>query len=352
MGFRSAPLTAVGVAAALLVGAPAVARAAESSITIDFVRHGEAGANTVIDNSVPGPGLTQAGWGQAHEIADLLGGNHGIDAIFTSGMTRAQQTAAPLATALGLNVPPGLAGLNEIDAGIFADLPVKVGGLPVGAVAYAAAPFLWTLGLYSVPQLGATDDLTGLPLTGMAFQDQFGGAMQTVYDASATSVDTDHVAVFSHEAAIAMWALMNADNPDYLLMAQLALTDGELLPYGGVVEMTGSPADGWSLVSWAGHPVERATLPVDLFVDARELITAPQMAVYRLIPELFNGDVNLTLDALERAAVEIGSATLHFPFAVTGDIADTLLVPGALVGELDILAGQFGGLAGAVLGLL
>ncbi|OBJ68776.1 histidine phosphatase family protein [Mycobacterium sp. 1274756.6] len=342
MTARLRPLVAAPLAALLLTGSSAVARAADA-IVIDFVRHGEAGAHTVIDNSVPGPVLTPAGWGQAHQVVDLLDG-HGIDAIFTSGMTRAQETAEPLARMLDLVVPAGLPGLNEIDAGIFADLPVKTGGLPIGAVAYAAVPFLWTLGLYGVPQPGTA-------LNGMVFQDQFGSAVQSLYEASVAGGD-DHVAVFGHQASIAMWALMNADNPDYLLMARLALTTGELLPYGGVVEMAGSPTDGWTLVDWAGYPVPPASLPVELFVDARDLITAPQLAVQHLWDALGSADPAVVTAALGAGADQVGTALWQFPFAVGGDLIDAALNPAETLTGLGGLSGEAVAVLAAVLSLL
>lgn len=258
----------------VLLAAPA-AWAAES-ITLDFVRHGQAGDNLVINNEVPGPPLTELGQQQAQTVADVLSPD-GIYGIYSSAMTRAQQTAEPLAALLGLPVHE-LAGLNEIDAGAFADLPVNIGGLPLGAVLYAAAPMLWAFGLYFVPQLGSSD------VNGMVFQDRFSDAVATIY-AGSDGGDTD--AVFSHEGAIAFWALMNVDNPDFGLIVNEALTTGELLPYTGVIEVRGNPEDGWTLLSWDGQAVpEDPGLLTELFVDVRDLITAPQMAIYHLWEDL------------------------------------------------------------------
>jgi broad specificity phosphatase PhoE len=58
-------------------------------------------------------------------------------------MVRSQETAAPLIEALnnGSGVPVGfLAGLNEINAGIFEGLPVDVGDVPLGGALYLLAP--------------------------------------------------------------------------------------------------------------------------------------------------------------------------------------------------------------------
>ena len=70
-----------------------------------FVRHGESEANAAgsLDCAVPGPGLTDLGFAQADALAAELGGED-IRAVWASSMTRAQQTAAPLAAKLGLDV--------------------------------------------------------------------------------------------------------------------------------------------------------------------------------------------------------------------------------------------------------
>ena len=69
-------------------------------------------------------------------------------------MIRSQETAIPLSETLGLPIQQPLAGLNEIDAGIFGGAPVNVGDLPLGGALYLLAPALWTLGLPLVPELG------------------------------------------------------------------------------------------------------------------------------------------------------------------------------------------------------
>ncbi len=127
---------------------------------------------------------------------------------------------------------------------------MNVGDLPLGGALYLLAPVLWTLGLDFVPQLGSTVDPNGI-----AFDESFSGAVQSIYDGSVgTDAGTVTDAVFSHEAAIAIWTLMNVNNPDFSLVLQEFLNTGELLPYTGQVVVDGSPGD-WSLVSWDGTPV-------------------------------------------------------------------------------------------------
>ena len=62
-----------------------------------LVRHGEAAAAW---GEAADPGLSELGLKQASATADMLR-NHAFDQILTSPMTRCQQTAAPLAAAVG-----------------------------------------------------------------------------------------------------------------------------------------------------------------------------------------------------------------------------------------------------------
>ena len=306
---------AVGLlSTALLSTGSAMAWADDGSIVLDFVRHGESGDMTVVNTLVPGPDLTDTGEQQADDLVKVLSGN-GIDDIYASAMIRSQETAMPLAEALNLPIQV-LPGLNEIDAGIFEGIPVNVGDLPLGGALYLLAPLAWTLGLDFVPQLGSTVDPNGI-----AFDESFSGAVQSIYDGSVGS-DTGNItdAVFSHEGAIAIWTLMNVNNPDFSLVLQELLNTGELLPYTGQVVVDGSPGD-WTLVSWDGTPVPQDPgLPTELFVDSRDLITAPQFAGYDIYDALLTGN-SATIDtALQAGVSQIDTALTQFPVAVFDDI--------------------------------
>ena len=306
---------AVGLlSTALLSTGSAMAWADDGSIVLDFVRHGESGDMTMVNTLVPGPDLTDTGEQQADDLVKVLSGN-GIDDIYASAMIRSQETAMPLAEALNLPIQV-LPGLNEIDAGIFEGIPVNVGDLPLGGALYLLAPLAWTLGLDFVPQLGSTVDPNGI-----AFDESFSGAVQSIYDGSVGS-DTGNItdAVFSHEGAIAIWTLMNVNNPDFSLVLQEFLNTGELLPYTGQVVVDGSPGD-WTLVSWDGTPVPQDPgLPTELFVDSRDLITAPQFAGYDIYEALLTGN-SATIDTAIQAGVsQIDTALTQFPVAVFDDI--------------------------------
>ncbi len=287
---------------------------ADGGITLDFVRHGESGDMSAINTLVPGPDLTQAGDEQANSIAQTLA-NGGIQEIYASTMVRSLETATPLAQSLGLPIEQ-LAGLNEIDAGIFEGAPVDVGGLPVGGALYLLAPVLWTLGLDFVPEPGSSD------FDGMAFEDRVDGAVQTIYDTSVTNGDSTD-AVFSHEGTIAIWTLMNVNNPDFQLVLDEFLKTGELLPYTGTVEVQGDPTAGWTLVDWDGQPVPQDPgLATDLFVDVRHLITAPQMAAYHIGEAISTGDSTSITEAIQTGLGEVDTAAAQFPQAVFDNLVD------------------------------
>lgn len=85
------------------------------------VRHGESEANVVgsLHTSVPGPGLTAPGFAQAEALVDALAGED-VRAVWASTMTRARETAAPLAAARGLEVRV-VDGLRECYLGLLDD---------------------------------------------------------------------------------------------------------------------------------------------------------------------------------------------------------------------------------------
>jgi probable phosphoglycerate mutase len=82
-----------------------------------LVRHGESTANVAhqLETRPPGAPLTDRGHAQARALVDTLAG-HDVVAVHASRATRAQQTAAPLAAALGLPVVVS-DGVHETDAG-------------------------------------------------------------------------------------------------------------------------------------------------------------------------------------------------------------------------------------------
>ena len=179
-----------------------------------------------IDTSVPGPDITALGYGQAVAVATQLSTNR-YDGIYASTIVRTQETAAPLAQALGEPVTV-LPGLREIEAG-------QNEGRPEANAQQFLAPSAW-------PHGDRTARIPG-SITGDEFESRFNDAVEIIYD----SGETNPVA-FSHGDAIMFWVLMNAKNADMSLANQP-------LPNTAHVVVTGNPRDGWTLANWNGMPV-------------------------------------------------------------------------------------------------
>jgi broad specificity phosphatase PhoE len=291
------------VTAAMLFFVSALPAWAADSMMLTFVRHGESEANAagVIDTSVPGPHLTELGRQQAEAVADELAGNN-YDGVYASSMIRTQETAAPLADRLGQSIVV-LPGLREIDAGVFEGQSEDEG---LGRIGYVLAPVAWTLGARFVPVLGADD--------GNAFDARVDDAIETIYD----SGDRNAVA-FSHGATIMFWTLMNVDNPD------LGLLLSHPLPNTGVVVITGNPEDGWTLVDWDGVQVAAVpSLATKLFVNVRNVVTAPQTAAYRIGQAFATGDITTIATAIRDGIVDITTKVIEFVPRVVRDVVDSL----------------------------
>jgi broad specificity phosphatase PhoE len=198
------------------------------TITLTLIRHAESEANAaqVINTDIPGPSLTEAGRAQAEQLAHQLSRNN-FDAVYASDMARSEQTAAPLAQALGKHVEV-LPGLREIDAGKYNDTSNKREDLT-----YLLAPKEWLNG-------DRQDAIPG-SISGNEFNDQFTAAVQKIYNSGATKP-----VAFSHKQSIMFWTLMNVKNP------KDSLVTSHPLPNLGRVVVTGSPATGWTLVDWDG----------------------------------------------------------------------------------------------------
>jgi broad specificity phosphatase PhoE len=195
-----------------------------------LIRHGQTPANVLgqLDTAHPGPGLTDLGARQAAVIPEALRFD-AIDTIFASTLQRTQLTAQPLAVDRGLDILVA-DGLHEIQAGTLE------GRSDHDAVrTYMETVFAWGAGDLDIRMPGGTD----------------GNEFFARYDADiAMAAASGHTAaVFSHGAAIRVWAAARATNvpPMFAGLHDLDNT--------GVVELSGSPEEGWTLLSWAGVPL-------------------------------------------------------------------------------------------------
>lgn len=320
----------------------AMAWADDGSIVLDFVRHGQSVDNAagIIDTQPPGTELTPTGKDEANAVATAIQNEYGnsIAGLFASEEIRTQETAAPLAEALGGNTAVEiLPGLNEIPAGTFEGDPTN----SLEGILYLLGPLSWTLGLDLVPDLGDPS------VNGVTFDEGFSNAVQTIYDGTAGSgAGTPTDVAFSSEGAIAVWTLMNVNNPDFSVLLQEIAKTGGFLPNTGQVVVEGSPGD-WTLVTYDGTQVPaNPGLPTELFVDFRNLIEAPQFAGYNIYEALLSGNSATIESAIQTGASQVDTALAQFPVAVFDDIV------GALTGGTPDLSTELSTVATDVAGLV
>jgi hypothetical protein len=303
---------------ALMSVGSALAWADDGSIVLDFVRHGQSIDNAagIIDTEPPGTALTATGESEASTVANSIVSEFGtnIAGVFDSQELRTQETAAPLIAELvasGNTTPlQTLAGLNEIPAGSFeGDATNSLDG-----ILYLLAPLSWVFGDVLVPDVGDPS------VNGVTFDESFGGAVQTIYDGTASATGTPTDVAFSSEGAIAVWTMMNVNNPDFSVLLQEIETTEGFLPNTGQVVVEGSPGD-WTLVSYDGTAVPQDPgLGTELFVDFRNLIEAPQFAGYDIYEALLTGDSTTIDTALQTGLSQVDTALTQFPVEVFDDI--------------------------------
>jgi hypothetical protein len=307
------PFAVVGLlSTGLLSIGPGLAWADDESIVLDLVRHGESFSNLngIIDTVPPGAELDPAGVTQASTAAGSIFDefHKNIAGVFTSEELRSVETAAPLVTLLQITSPlPELSGLNEIPAGVFEGQPT----FSLEGILYLLGPLSWALGLPLVPDLGDPS------INGVTFDESFSRAIQYIYDGTVgTGVGATNDVAFSSEGAIAVWTLMNVNNPDFSVLLNEVITNQEFLPPTGQVVIEGSPGD-WTLVSYDGVAVPQdPSLGTELFVDFRNLIEAPQFAGYDIYEALLTGDAATIDTAIQTGLVQVDTALSQFPVEV------------------------------------
>ncbi len=191
-----------------------------------LIRHGQTPANVLgqLDTAHPGPGLTDLGRRQSLAVARALA-EESIDSVIASTLVRTQLTAQPLER--GIRV---LDGLHEIEAGALEGRSDRA-----SARAYLETAFAWGSGELGLTMPGARD--------GHAFFERFDAGIEEA------TVGVETAAVFSHGAAIRVWTAGRARNMPPVFAGTHELDNT------GIVELQGSPKEGWTLVSWAGAPI-------------------------------------------------------------------------------------------------
>jgi len=301
----------------------ALAWADDESILLDFVRHGESIDNNagIIDTTPPGTALDTTGIGQADDVTTTIQNEYGtnIAGVFDSEELRTQQTAPPLLDALStaaghtVDATP-LSGLNEIPAGSFEGDPTT----SLEGILYLLGPLSWAMGDVLVPDIGDPS------VNGVTFDESFGGAVQDIYDGTASATGTPTDVAFSSEGAIAVWTLMNVNNPDFSVLLQEVEQTGGFLPNTGQVVVEGQPGD-WTLVSYDGVSVPQDPgLGTELFVDFRNLIEAPQFAGYDIYAAILGGNTATIDAALQTGLNQVDTALSQFPVEVFDQIVAAL----------------------------
>jgi broad specificity phosphatase PhoE len=299
VGLLSAGLMSIG---------SALAWADDGSIVLDLVRHGQSIDNQagIIDTVPPGTGLTPEGVTQAMTVGDQLAQDGPYAGLFSSDTLRAIETAGYISSALdNMPVQAPLAGLDEINAGIYEGQPV----FSLDGLLYLTTPMAWVFGAELVPMPGSPD------VNGVVFDQRFTDAVDAIYDQTANAGNSPTDIAVSSEGSIAVWALMNVKNPDFSILLNELINNQEFLPNAGQVVIEGSPGD-WTLVSYDGVAVPQASLGTELFVDLRNLLEAPQFAGYDIYEALLTGN-SATIDtALQAGITQVDTALSQFPVEV------------------------------------
>jgi len=194
-----------------------------------LVRHGQTAPNIDgrLDTDEPGQGLTDLGLAQAAALPDVLDGEV-IDVLYASTLVRTQQTAAPLAASLGLEVHVR-DGLREVRAGA-----LEMRGDAPAVQLFRDASFAWSAGDVEVRLPGAESGV-----------EVFARYDEVINEIALSGAST--VAVVSHGTVIRTWAAARASNvtPDFAASSPLTNT--------GVVVLEGNPHDGWRALAWDGR---------------------------------------------------------------------------------------------------
>lgn len=197
-----------------------------------LIRHGQTTSNVGhhLDTAEPGASLTDLGREQAAALPGLLGGA-GLGALYASTLVRTQQTAAPLARALGLEVRVR-DGIREVPAG---DLEMKNDDGSIRS--YLNTILGWAA--------GATDPMPGTRHTGADILGRFDEVVEEAFR------DVDRLAgpavgFVSHGAVLRAWTASRCVNVATEFAAQTPVTNT------GIIVVNGEPGR-WRAERWLDH---------------------------------------------------------------------------------------------------
>ena len=204
-----------------------------------LLRHGQTHGNTAgaLDTAEPGLPLTELGERQAEAAARALA-EHDIEQIFVSTLARTHQTAAPLASALGIE-PRELEGLREISAGDF-----EMAADEESILGYIGTVADWIEGRFDTRMPGGE--------TGHEFLARYDAAVLEIHRA-VEEAGHEQALLVSHGAAIRTWISARVAGVE----SHARATDP--LHNTACIELSGDP-DGWTIDAWHSEPVGGAFL--------------------------------------------------------------------------------------------
>lgn len=191
-----------------------------------LIRHGQTQSNVdrALDTARPGAPLNEHGLAQAEALVEALA-HEPIDVLYTSTLIRAQQTAAPLASARGLE-PIIVDGIEEIAAG-------------VEEMSTDWTNYVGELNTWSPENMDS--GLEGGE-TARQFLTRFSNAV-----AAMESAGDERVALVSHGAALRVWALWQ--HPEIGFDNAVPLKNTQW------IVLNGSTAHGWRIERWGDFTV-------------------------------------------------------------------------------------------------
>ena len=205
-----------------------------------LLRHGQTHGNTAgaLDTAEPGLDLTDLGRRQAEAAARALV-DRGIEQIWVSTLARTHQTAAPLASVLGVR-PRELRGLREISAG-----DLEMASDDDAITAYIGTVADWIDGRYETRMPGGE--------SGHEFLARYDAAVAEIHREVEQS-GHDRALLVSHGAAIRTWISARVADVE----SHARATDP--LHNTACIELVGDPVAGWQVHAWHAEPVGGAFL--------------------------------------------------------------------------------------------
>ena len=205
-----------------------------------LVRHGQTTSNLggLLDTGAPGADLTDLGRRQAAALPAALAGER-VEALWASTLVRTQQTAAPLAEARDLEVVVR-DGIREVGAG-----HLEMLGDDASVRTYLESIFSWPAGDTAVRVPG-----------GESGEEFLGRYDEVVAEVAASGVGT--AVLVSHGAAIRAWTAARTDNVPVEFAAANPVSNT------GAIVLEGSPAAGWTALTWEGQALGGPDLDTSL----------------------------------------------------------------------------------------